>query len=168
MKTYFHFLIVLMLMQAFSLDSNAQKPTGMKSVMTTVSLRLKPKEDLKATLDEFVKVHKIKAACIVTCVGSLDVAAIRFANQQDATIVVGKLEIVSLTGTLAESGSHLHISVSDSTGKTTGGHLKEGSLIYTTAEIVLGILPEVVFTRETDSTFGYKELMIKPAAKFPR
>ena len=165
MKSYFQVLFVLLLMQALSFNTHAQKSTGMTSAMTTVSLRLKPKEDLKIKLDEFVKLHKIKAACIVTCVGSLDVAAIRFANQPKTSLVNGKLEIVSLTGTLAKSGSHVHISVSDSTGKTIGGHLKEGSIIYTTAEIVLGILPEVVYSRETDPTYGYKELMIKPAVK---
>lgn len=137
----------------------------MKSKMTTITLRLKPREDLKGKLDEFVKTNKIKAACIITCVGSLDIAAIRFANLPATTILPGKLEIVSLTGTLADLGSHLHISVSDSSGKTTGGHLQEGSLIYTTGEIVLGILPEVEFSREIDATYGYKELMIKPRGK---
>jgi hypothetical protein len=50
----------------------------------------------------------------------------------------GKHEIVSLVGTLALDGDHLHIAVSDSTGRTIGGHLMEGSLVYTTAEIAVG------------------------------
>ncbi len=50
----------------------------------------------------------------------------------------GKFEIVSLTGTLAESGSHLHAAISDNIGNIIGGHLKKGSIIYTTAEIVIG------------------------------
>ena len=131
------------------------------SPMQAVTLRLKPHQDLKALLDEYVKSLKIKAACIVTCVGSLERVAIRYANQSETTISEGKFEIVSLTGILAESGSHLHISVSDSTGKTIGGHLKEGSLIYTTAELVLGIMPGVEYEREVDSTYGYKELVVR-------
>ena len=44
-----------------------------------------------------------------------------------------------------------------------GGHLKEGSIVYTTAEIVIGILPAVLYERAIDPTFGFKELMIKRA-----
>ncbi|MDF3078418.1 MAG: hypothetical protein K0S09_2307 [Sphingobacteriaceae bacterium] len=133
----------------------------MNSKVTAVSFRLKPHDDLKIVLDEYAKKHKIKAAFVFTCVGSLEQAAIRYANQSNTDTLTGHFEIVSLTGTLAESGSHLHLSISDSTGRTIGGHLKEGSLVYTTAEIVLGILPDLVFDKEVDNTYGYKELLIR-------
>ena len=71
--------------------------------------------------------------------------AIRFANQPVTEIISGKVEIVSLAGTLAENGYHLHILVSDIVGKTIGEHLKERSIVYTTADIVIGILPAVLF-----------------------
>lgn len=127
----------------------------------TVTIRLRPGEDLKAKLDEYVKTQNIKAACIITCAGSLQQAAIQYANQPNTDIINEKFEIVSLTGTLSLTGSHLHIAVSDKTGKTIGGHLKEGSVVYTTAEIVIAILPDVVYERETDPTYGYKELVIE-------
>lgn len=131
------------------------------SSIESVTIRLKPGEDLKASMDSFIIRNKIRAACILTCVGSLEQACIRFANRKEADTLKRKFEIVSLTGTLSLNGSHLHISLSDENGNTTGGHLKEGSLIYTTAEIVIGIMPDVSFERETDSTYGYKELIIK-------
>jgi len=131
------------------------------SVIKTISIRLKPKEDLKASLDNFIAKHHIKAACIITCAGSLEKAVIRYANKSESETLIDKFEIVSLTGTIAESGSHIHISISDGTGKTIGGHLKEGSLIYTTAEIVLGIMPNVEYNRELDITYGYNELTIR-------
>ena len=53
--------------------------------------------------------------------------------------------------------------MSDSTGRTLGGHLLDGCRVYTTAEIVLAELPALVFSRETDATFGYKELVVQPA-----
>ncbi len=49
-----------------------------------------------------------------------------------------------------------------STGKTIGRHLGDGSLIYITAEIVLGFMSDYDFIRETDPTFGYKELIVFP------
>ena len=78
MKPCLRSLFVLLLILPLILQIKAQTPIGMKSKMTTVTLRLKPKDDLKVKLEEFVKTNKIKAACIITCAGSLDVAAIRF------------------------------------------------------------------------------------------
>jgi len=145
-----------------SVDMNGQTAGETnESAFKAIAIRLKPGQDLKVELDAYVRANKIKAAAMVTCVGSLQQAAIRYANQEGTDILTGKFEIVSLTGTLAESGSHLHISISDSTGKTIGGHLKEGSIIYTTAEIVIGVMPDVTFDREVDPTYDYKELVIK-------
>jgi predicted DNA-binding protein with PD1-like motif len=38
-------------------------------------------------------------------------------------------------------------------------------MIYTTAEIVIGEARGIVFTRETDQTTGYKELMIRQGTR---
>ncbi|HEX8462667.1 MAG TPA: PPC domain-containing DNA-binding protein, partial [Segetibacter sp.] len=62
-----------------------------------IAIRLKPGQDLKQQLDEYIKVRHIKAASIVTCVGSLQQAAIRYANQPGTDSLTGKFEIVSLT-----------------------------------------------------------------------
>ncbi|SFF48443.1 hypothetical protein SAMN04488541_104036 [Thermoflexibacter ruber] len=125
-------------------------------------IRLRPMEDLKKSLENFVKENQIKAGIVLTCVGSLQASHLRLANQPQGTTFEGKQEIVSLVGTLATSGSHLHLSISDSTGKTIGGHLLEGCLVYTTAEIAIGILPQLRFTRELDTISTYKELKVYP------
>ncbi|MCB9850662.1 MAG: DNA-binding protein [Phycisphaerales bacterium] len=127
-----------------------------------IALRLRPGSDLRGELEAAAKRHHLRAAAIVTCVGSLNHANLRLANANDSKIIPGKLEIVSLTGTLSPDGVHLHISVSDETGKTFGGHLLKGSEIYTTAEIVIVELPDIAFTREIDADTTYHELMIRP------
>jgi predicted DNA-binding protein with PD1-like motif len=126
-----------------------------------VALRLRPGMDLRDALEAAIKRHNLRAAAVVTCVGSLNHANLRLANAEQAQVFPGKLEIVSLTGTLSPDGVHLHISVSDNTGRTFGGHLLHGSPIYTTAEIVLVELPEIAFTRETDVETSYRELVIR-------
>jgi uncharacterized protein len=68
---------------------------------------------------------------------------------------------VSLTGTVSVNSSHLHISISDSTGKTIGGHLMQGCKIYTTAEIVLVESGKYIFTREKDGSTSREELQIR-------
>ncbi len=144
----------------FSTEMKAQENLFPSSIIA-VTIRLKPGDDVKQKLEELAKTMNIKAGCVLSCAGSLDKASIRFANQPNADTLMGKFEIVSLSGTIAVSGCHLHIAVSDSLGKTIGGHVKEGCIVYTTAEIVVGIFPDVKYKRETDSNFGYKELVIE-------
>ena len=123
-------------------------------------LRLFPGADLRNSIESFVKQKNIAAGWIVSCAGSLTQYSIRFANQPNASIETGHFEIVSLSGTVSINGLHLHISISDSIGKTLGGHLMEGCLIYTTAEIILVESGEYIFGREKDESSAWKELKI--------
>lgn len=128
--------------------------------MNAVALRLTPQQDLKTELDRYVCEQNLEAACILTCVGSLTQATLRHANQSEATFHPGYFEIVSLTGVMSKHGSHYHIAIADANGRTIGGHLLTGCLIYTTAEIIIGILPHLSFRREPDETTGFRELAI--------
>jgi predicted DNA-binding protein with PD1-like motif len=131
-----------------------------------IAFRLKPGADLKQSLDSVVKAHDIKAGWIITCVGSLTDYSIRFANQPNGSIGTGHFEIVSLVGTLSTEGSHVHVSIADSTGKTIGGHLMDGCKIYTTAEIVIASSSEFVFNRQEDGTTPWKELQVKKLREY--
>jgi predicted DNA-binding protein with PD1-like motif len=124
-------------------------------------LRLKPGADLRKEITAFVKANDIRAGWIASCAGSLTQYNIRFANQPDGSKGEGHFEIVSLTGTVSVNGSHLHISVSDNTGKTTSGHLLDSNIVYTTAEIILQEDSDFLFTRERDGTTPWEELQIK-------
>ena len=70
-------------------------------------------------------------------------------------------EIVSLVGTLEAGNGHLHISISDAEGKVLGGHLKMGSLIGMTAEIVIAELEGTSFKRVLDEETGFEELVVE-------
>ncbi|MEQ8974718.1 MAG: DNA-binding protein [Coleofasciculus sp. C1-SOL-03] len=129
--------------------------------MQIFAIRLKPNDDLKASLGHFVKQHQIEAGFMITAVGSLKQATLRFAGQNYAQAFKQRFEIVSLVGTLSIHGIHLHIALSDKKGKTIGGHLLEGCIIYTTAEIIMGVSDNLIFLRTMDETTGYKELEIK-------
>lgn len=128
--------------------------------MKVFALRLKPDQDLRQSLKTEAKEQNIKAGFIITAIGSLKQATIRFANQSVSTVLNDKFEIISLNGTLAITGVHLHISIADKEGKTIGGHLDNGCIIYTTAEIVIGASEEFSFIRTMDEQTGYKELEI--------
>ncbi|WP_116134438.1 PPC domain-containing DNA-binding protein [Tropicimonas sp. IMCC34043] len=143
-----------------------------------VALRLGPGDEVLGSLIDFVVAEGIAAAAIASSVGSLTQAAIRFANQPDATWLEGHFEVVSLIGTLecaapgealngatepAEGGAHVHLSISDGDGRVIGGHMMLGCRVYTTLEIVLLVLDDVGFTREHCDRSGYPELVIRPA-----
>lgn len=130
--------------------------------MNIFATRLKPNQDLKISIVSFVEEHNIQAGFILTAVGSLKKATIRFANQDSYQVFNERFEIVSLVGTLSIHGIHLHISLSDKNGKTIGGHLVDGCLIYTTAEIVIGTSEKLIFQRTVDEMTGYQELEIQP------
>ena len=84
-------------------------------------------------------------------------------NNTDSTfeLYVGENdEITSITGTISSDGAHLPISCADSSFNMLGGHLKESSLVDTTAEIVILEFPNYNFKRKLDPNTGYKELVI--------
>jgi uncharacterized protein len=133
---------------------------GDTKLLRIETFRLKPGEDVRGFLEDFTEQEKIEAAFIVTGVGSLTQATIRFASQNKPARMTGHFEITSLVGTLSKNGSHVHITIADEKGNCKGGHLMKGCSVYTTAEIVIGILPTVTYLREIDNTFGYKELIV--------
>ncbi len=131
--------------------------------MRTRTIRLKPGQDLYAELDRFVRSGGVEAGCVLCSVGSLTHARLRLANRDTLSDFGGHFEIVSLTGTLSTHGSHLHMSISDEDGRTLGGHLAEGCIVYTTVELVVAIFDDVIYRRELlPNDSGYEELVVVP------
>lgn len=73
----------------------------------------------------------------------------------------GRFEIVSLVGTL-NPDAHLHICLSDSEGRTVGGHVLGDLEVFTTAEVVVGEAGHLHFTRQVDEETGFPELGVQP------
>ena len=128
--------------------------------MKAFPIRLEPNADLRQSLKSFAVEQNIQAGFILTAVGSLKQATIRFANQDNTAVLTNKFEILSLNGTLAATGIHVHITIGDGHGKVIGGHLSDGCIIYTTAEIVIGIAENFSFQRNPDKQTGFHELEI--------
>lgn len=125
------------------------------------AFRLQPGVDLKKELLAFAKENNLRAAYILSCVGSLQAAELRMAGADTIKKWEEKMEIVSLVGTLFKGGCHLHICLTDSFGLAVGGHLLDGCIVYTTAELVIGEAMELEFSREIDPQTGYLELSVE-------
>lgn len=126
--------------------------------MEIAVLRLRPEQDLKQALWDWTRDRRPSAACLLSAVGSLDRVCLRLAGGDRQLHRQGPHEILSLSGTLCPDGLHLHLALADATGQVWGGHLLEGCRIYTTAELVIGILAGWQFQRQHDARTGYPEL----------
>jgi predicted DNA-binding protein with PD1-like motif len=131
--------------------------------MKTIAVRLRDGQDLMSEIKALIGEHDIKAGVILSAVGSLKTSTIRvpIINEEIKYIHPENTEIDSVHGTVSKNGCHLHISVSDTEGKVWGGHLKEGCIIRTTCELVIGVLDDKSFTRQHDEQTGFDELEIE-------
>ena len=131
--------------------------------MKTHVFRLHPGDDLRLSLEGCAQDSRIGAAVILSCVGSLSHVRLRDASGVTIREVEGDHEIVSATGTVSHERLHIHVSLSREDLSVIGGHLAEGCIIKTTAEIVLLEMEDVVFGKVFDPTTGYHELDIRRA-----
>ncbi|MEH2038779.1 PPC domain-containing DNA-binding protein [Nostoc sp.] len=63
--------------------------------MKVFASRLKPYDDLRQSLKNFAKQEDIKVGLILSAIGSLEEAKIRFANQDISTVLTEKFEIIT-------------------------------------------------------------------------
>lgn len=136
--------------------------------MELIPLRLRPGDDLKQALESWVQLSAGGSAWVVSGIGSLAVGQLRLAGRSDHTVLKGDLEILTLQGSLCSDGSHLHIAVADANGSVLGGHLCAGSLVRTTAEVLIARLPQWQLGRVLDPSTRYPELQIRSRANRSR
>ena len=125
-------------------------------------LRLEPGADVKSSLEAFARDHHLRAASVVSAVGSLTDVGLRFADKPDTTRFSGHFEVVSLSGYLAEGELHLHLAVSDGEGRTIGGHVMAGNRVYTTLVLAIDEHLRHRYRREHDAKTNRDELVIGP------
>ncbi|MBR3266442.1 MAG: DNA-binding protein [Erysipelotrichaceae bacterium] len=126
--------------------------------MRELSCRLKRGSDLKETIEKICIDNNVDTAVILSGVGCLYQVRIRLAKAEGFLEDRNDYEIVSLNGTVSKGQAHIHIALSDETGKTIGGHLSEGCLVNTTCELVMGVLEEYSSERQYDQETGYDEI----------
>lgn len=131
-------------------------------MMRMLPLRLLPGQDLRRALEAAVAGQGVEAAFVVSGIGSLGVAAVRLAGAPQAGSLQGEFEILTLAGSVATHGSHLHAALSGADGQVFGGHVAYGCLVRTTAEVLLALLPEWSFSRQYEPATGYEELVVSP------
>ncbi|WP_257263684.1 PPC domain-containing DNA-binding protein [Endozoicomonas sp. ONNA2] len=128
--------------------------------ISVIANRLTQGADLKIAVQELVNKYRISAGSLVSCVGSLSKINLRLAGAETTLAVGGPFEIVSIMGTLTPDHQHIHMAVADGKGHVFGGHLLEGNIVDSTAEVVIHSYLQLAFSRAFDPCTGYTELVI--------
>lgn len=109
--------------------------------MRTLPLKLGPGSDLRRSLEQLA-IEQGAAGFVLGVVGNLSRAAFQCAGRSGPTILEGDLEIITLQGTVAPDGVHLHLSLSDGDCQVWGGHLEPGTLVLKGADLLVGFLQD--------------------------
>jgi len=122
--------------------------------------RLAHDADLLTSIREFVEKESIRSG-MFHLIGAVKNATVSFYDQQAKKYVDipfdKPLEVLSCFGNVGKLEDktviHAHMTLSDSEGKTYGGHLSEGTTIFS-AELILIELKGVNLEREYDPVTG--------------
>jgi hypothetical protein len=60
-------------------------PVALESSLKVFPIRLRPGTELKSSLIKFVAENELKSAFVMTCVGSVTKATLRFAEKEDGS-----------------------------------------------------------------------------------
>jgi len=133
---------------------------GEFSVKKILMGSIEKEKDLLLALKELAKEHSILAGRI-EILGCVSEAMVGYFNSKTKKLDFVKyrkfMNIVSCTGTITEKEGepfiHLHIALSDDAGEMFGGHLAEGTVVYS-AELTLAIYEGDRAIRMFDSATG--------------
>ena len=109
--------------------------------MRSLPLKLGPGSDLRRSLEQLA-IEQGASGFVLGVVGNLCRATFRCAGRSGPTILEGDLEIITLQGTVAPDGVHLHLSLSDGDCQVWGGHLEPGTLVLKGADLLVGFLQD--------------------------
>jgi predicted DNA-binding protein with PD1-like motif/glutaredoxin len=115
--------------------------------MHPLPLHLGPGSDLRASLEQ-VAIEAGAAGFVLGVVGDLSQAVFQCPGLEEPTVLQGHLEIITLQGTVAPQGVHLHLSLSDGDCQVWGGHLEHGSQVLRGADLLVGFLPAATAPQE--------------------
>ncbi|HWK85062.1 MAG TPA: PPC domain-containing DNA-binding protein [Caldimonas sp.] len=135
--------------------------------MDALPIRLSPGEDLRRALEAAIAGSGCGAGFVLSGIGSLTEARLRFAGADETQLLDADLEILTLAGSVSANGSHLHATLATPDGRVVGGHLGYGCIVRTTAEVLVALLDAWDFSREHDAATGYDELAIRRRAAAP-
>ncbi|KPJ72187.1 MAG: hypothetical protein AMS14_08265 [Planctomycetes bacterium DG_20] len=121
-----------------------------------VIVALEPGEMLLESIREAVAARDIRNGVVVSGIGTLKTCRMHYITHtdfppEDAFFTVrGPLELVSVSGIIADGQPHLHITVSEGEDQVWAGHLEPESEVAYLAEIAILVFNALEMTRRKD------------------
>lgn len=151
MKTIIGLVFALLLVPGGPASGMAQTVPDVVSVNSQIKrvviVRLKYDADLLDGLQQAVKNEKIKNAVILSGVGSVKSYHVHAVNNTTLPAKLaytqreGPMDLIAVNGYVLAGRIHAHITMTDDQ-KAFGGHLHEGTKVFTFAIVTLGILDD--------------------------
>ncbi len=98
--------------------------------------------DVYDSLNELHKYHN-STSFLISAVGDLSKASFKCPSYDKPAIFEKKLEIITLSGYIRSTESHVHISVSDEKCSVFGGHLLSGTTVLKSLDVLIGVIPNL-------------------------
>jgi uncharacterized protein len=111
--------------------------------LETVVISLAPGELLLESIQAAARKHKIQNGVIVSGIGTLKqcriyaITGTGFPPGHDYFTIKRPLELISVSGIIADGQAHIHVAVSCGKNELYSGHLEEGSEVAYLAEIAI-------------------------------
>jgi len=122
-----------------------------------VIVALAPGEMLLEGIREAVAKHDVRSGVVVSGIGTLKTCRLHYIAHTDFPpkdvffTIARPLELVSVSGIVADSEPHLHVVVSCGQREVWAGHLEPGSEVAYLAEIALLKFNDLAMARQLDA-----------------
>ncbi|HUT25468.1 MAG TPA: PPC domain-containing DNA-binding protein [Sumerlaeia bacterium] len=130
----------------------------------TVVIGLQPGEMLLESIRDAARAHGIENGAVASGIGTLKTCRMHYIEHTDFPpsdrfyTLEKPLELLSVSGVIADGEPHLHIVVSCGEGEVYAGHLEDGSEVLYLAEIVIQVFNDLKLTRRLDPERGIRLL----------
>lgn len=133
----------------------------------TIAVGIEPGEMLLESIEAACREYDIRSGMVVSGIGTLKTCTMHFVTHTnfpptDKLYTIEKpIEVVSISGLIADGKPHLHMQVSVGDHESYGGHLEPGCEVLYLAEVGILKCNSLAITRRRDEERGV--VLLKPA-----
>jgi predicted DNA-binding protein with PD1-like motif len=133
-----------------------------------IVLGLAPGEPLLESIQRALVEKDIRSGVVISGIGTLKnlrmhyILHTDFPAADEIVNIVRPLELVNVSGVIADGQPHLHVTVSCGQNEVWSGHLEEGSIVAYLAEIAILKCTDLDMVRSLDPSRNIKLLARKP------
>ena len=137
-----------------------------KGIMEVIAIGLEPGEMLLESIKEAIEEYDIQNGVVVSGIGTLKTCRLHhithsnFPSTNEFYTLEKPLELVSVSGAVADGEPHLHVVISYKEEKVYSGHLEENSEVLYLAEVIILKFNDMKMARYPDPDKKVK--LLKP------